>query len=284
MFSLALVQMHVEHGKKLRNLDHACEMISEAAKAGAQVILLPETMPSGWTHSDTARLADRIPGGKTCRVLRKVARWHKVYICCGLAEKDGGQVYNSAVLVDPKGNLLLRYRKLNEMDIGHGYYAQGDRLSVAHTPLGTFGVHICADAGAKDWALSRALGYMGADIILSPSCWAVPADHDNEKEPYGATWRNNYIPVAREFKIWIAGASNVGWLTSGPWNGYKCIGCSLVIDPDGKEIIQGPYGPEAETILYMEVAPRPRPTRGNAWYTYWDSQQASGQQAKVVRP
>ena len=59
MFSLALVQMHVEHGKKLINLDHACEMISEAAKAGA--------------------------------------RWHKAYICCGLAEKDGGQVYIFAI-------------------------------------------------------------------------------------------------------------------------------------------------------------------------------------------
>ena len=56
-----------------------------------------EVGEAGWTHSDTARLADRIPGGKTCRVLRKVARWHKVYICCGLAEKDGGQVYIFAV-------------------------------------------------------------------------------------------------------------------------------------------------------------------------------------------
>jgi len=43
---------------------------------------------------------------------------------------------------------------------------------------------ICADAFAKDHVLSRSLGYMGADIIISPCAWAVPADHDNLKTPY----------------------------------------------------------------------------------------------------
>ena len=138
-------------------------------------------------------------------------------------------------------------------------------MQVAHTTLGTFGVMICADAFARDQMIGRMLGLMGADIILSPCAWAVPADHDNSREPYGQLWRDNYGPVARDFRIWIAGVSNVGWLDDGPWRGRKCIGCSLVVGPDGQEVSSGPYGVDAETILYAEVKLEPRPARGDAW-------------------
>jgi hypothetical protein len=97
----------------------------------------------------------------------------------------------------------------------------------------------------------------------------VPADHDNAREPYGDLWRQNYRPVAEAFRLWIAGVSNVGWLTDGPWKGQKCIGCSLVIGPEGQEILQGPYGADAEAILHVDIEPRPRPAWGCGWETYW---------------
>ncbi len=55
------------------------------------------------------------------------------------------------------------------------------------------------------------------------------------------------------------------WITDGPWKGRKMIGCSLVIGPEGEEILQGPYGVEAEAVLEMQVAPVPRPARGCGW-------------------
>jgi len=82
---------------------------------------------------------------------------------------------------------------------------------------------------------------------------AVDADHDNNKKPYGETWRRSYIPVAREFSTAIFGVSNVGPITDGPWKGRKCIGCSLAISASGEEILQGPYGINAECILYIDV-------------------------------
>ena len=189
-------------------------------------------------------------------------------------ERAGDQVFNSAVIIDRQGKLLLLHRKLNELTIGHEFYAQGDRLNVCHTELGTLGLMICADGFAQDQVLARALGYMGADVILSPSAWAVPADHDNEREPYGQLWRDSYTPVAKAFSMWIIGVSNVGWLTAGPWEGRKCIGCSLVVGPDGNVVLQGPYGADAETILYVDVAPVPRPTRGCGWVEHWGNEGA----------
>jgi predicted amidohydrolase len=204
-------------------------------------------------------------------VLRQTACDNRLYLCAGLVERAGDRIFNSAALIDPAGEVLIHHRKLNELEIGHPFYEQGDRLTVAHTPLGTFGVMICADAFARGQVVSRTLGLMGADILLSPSAWAVPADHDNHRDPYGQLWLDNYCPVARDYRLWIAGVSNVGWLAAGPWQGRKCIGCSLLIGPDGQVVLQGPYGENADTILYAEVELAPRPARGDGWQRFWSA-------------
>ena len=265
-FKLALVQMYVTPGDLQKNLAHADKLIAEAAAKGAVVVLLPEVMDLGWTHPSAKQYADKIPGGKTFRSLAAAAKKNNIWVCCGIVERDGEAVYNAAVIIDNKGDLQIKHRKLNELDIAHDVYAQGDRLSVCKTPWGTFGLMICADGTATDHVLTRSLCYMGADVILSPSSWAVPADHDNAKDPYGKTWRDAYIPVAKEFSVWIASASNVGPVTEGPWKNWKCIGCSLIIGPDGKEEVMGPYGENAEKIIYYNIKPVPRPARGTGWY------------------
>ena len=264
-FRLALAQMYVEPGELQKNLVHATSLIEEASRKGADVVLLPEVMDLGWTHPSARLLGDSIPGGKACTIMCDAARKNNIFVCCGIVERDGNNIYNAAVIIDNKGMVICKHRKLNELDIAHDVYDQGDRLNVCSTPWGTFGLMICADATAKDHVLTRSLGYMGADVILSPSSWAVPANHDNTREPYGDTWRNAYFPVAKEFKIWIASASNVGPVTEGPWKGWNCIGCSLLIDTDGKEVLMGPYGKNAETILYAEIIPLKRPARGTGW-------------------
>ena len=268
-FKVALLQMRVAGGDKPRNLQHSAELVAEAAANDVDLVLLPEAMNLGWTHPSSRQQADPIPAGETCRALCDMARRHGIFVCAGLVEQAEDRVFNSAVIVDRQGRVILLHRKLNELTVGHEYYAQGDRLNVCETELGTLGLMICADAFAQDQVLARALGYMGADVILSPSAWAVPADHDNRLEPYGQLWRDSYMPVAKAFSVWILGASNVGWIEAGPWAGYKCIGCSLVVGPDGREILHGPYCVDAETTLYVDVVPTRRPARGSEWAEYW---------------
>ena len=245
--------MRVEGGARDANLKRACDRIAEAASLGAQIALLPEAMDLGWTHGSAPDLADTIPDGGTCSVLHDAARKHRVFVCAGLTERAGEQIFNAAVFIAPDGSVILHHRKLNELEIAHDLYARGDRLGVAHTEFGTIGVMICADAFAPGQVISRSLGLMGADIILSPCAWAVPADHDNTREPYGQLWLDNYCPVARDFGLWIAGVSNVGPITEGPWKGRKCIGNSLLIAPDGSVANQGSHGEDAEELLVVEI-------------------------------
>ncbi len=269
-FTLAMVQMKVVGGDRQVNLEHAAEMIRQAAGEGARFILLPEAMDLGWTDPSALTDAEPVPDGKTASFLAEMAKRFGVYICSGLIEKDGESVYNAAVIMNPEGKLILLHRKINELDIGHPYYALGDRLNVCQTEFGTIGLMICADASTGDRVIPKALAYMGADVILSPSSWAVPADHDNQKDPYGSMWREAYAPVARDFRVWIASCSNVGWMTGGPWKGWKGIGCSMVVAPGGEVVLAAPYGEAADTILYVHITPEPRPGQGTTWWNYWE--------------
>ncbi|MGH7970093.1 MAG: nitrilase-related carbon-nitrogen hydrolase, partial [Limisphaerales bacterium] len=57
-FRLAMVQMRVEGGRKEENLARAEARISEAARSGARVVLLPEALDLGWTHPSASQRAD----------------------------------------------------------------------------------------------------------------------------------------------------------------------------------------------------------------------------------
>lgn len=268
-FKLAMIQMQVKGGEKQENMNHAIELIAEAAEFDADFVLLPECLDLGWTHPSSQKEAEAIPEGIPCSMLMQAAKANVVYICAGLTELSGEKTYNTAVIINDKGELIGKHRKLNEVIIGHDYYAQGNDLNVVETKYGNIGTMICSDGFAEEQVLSRSLCYMGADVILSPCAWAVDADHDNIKNPYGDFWRRNYIPVAQEFSIPIIGVSNVGWMEGGPWDGMKCIGSSLAIDHNGEDIIQGPYGVDAECILYVDINLLERPARGNGWHHYW---------------
>jgi len=253
MFKLAMIQMLVIGGEREENLNHAVSLIEKAANQGAEIALLPECLDLGWTHPSSGTLAEVIPEGESCRILRKAAADFHVHVCAGITEHAGDKVYNTAVFIDENGEVILQHRKINVLDIGRQYYSTGDRLNAVDTIFGRVGLMICAEGFAEGQVLSRSLGLMGAEFLLSPCAWAVRDNHDNTTDPYGDFWREVYIPVARDFEMPIIGVSNVGAITGGPWKGRKCIGSSLAIGPNGKDIIQGPYGINAETIILIDI-------------------------------
>ncbi|MHC4294083.1 MAG: carbon-nitrogen hydrolase family protein [Planctomycetota bacterium] len=251
-FKLAMGQMLVEGGQVEANLQRAERMIQEASTAGCKVIVLPECLDVGWTDPAARQLAEPIPGERSERLCIAGCEAN-IFVAAGLTERLGDRIYNSAVLISPEGRVLLRHRKINILDIAQGLYAVGDSLGIVETSLGTVGLNICADNSPKTLALGRSLGRMGAKLLVSPSAWAMEADHDNEKQPYGENWKNSYTTLAREFDMTVVGVSNVGWIRGGPWEGRKCIGCSLGVAPGGKILVEGPYGEAAEKLLFVDI-------------------------------
>jgi len=250
---IGLGQIEVVPADVTGNLGRAAAAVAEAQRLGAEVLVLPEALDVGWADPRALELAEPLDGGVPLESLRAAAQAASLFVCAGLTERDGGEIYNAAVLIAPDGTVRARHRKVHELDFAAEIYTAGDRLEVVPTPLGTVGMVICADALAPGQPLTRALAQMGAAIILSPCAWAVPPDHDNETTPYGDEWREAYGAVAREFGIPLVGVSSTGRIEHGPWAGHPVIGASLAVGADGRQLHQSPYGRPLVEVIDIPV-------------------------------
>ena len=249
---IGMAQMLVVGAQPADNLERAKVFIRDAVAKGCRLVVLPECMDLGWTDPSARHLAQPIPGPHSHR-LAQAASQHGVFIVAGLVERADNLLYNAAVLIDPRGQILLVHRKINELDIAHDLYSIGDRLAVARTEIGTLGISICADNFPNSLAIGHVLARMGAQLLLSPSAWAVDADHDNVAAPYGERWQRAYSDLGRLYDLPVIGVSSVGWLTDGPWKGRKAIGCSLATNNRGETLAKGPYGESAEALIVVDV-------------------------------
>ena len=235
---LAIIQMRIAMGDKDANLGRALAGVAEAARQGADVVVLPECPYLGWLSERVAELAEPVPG-PISRALADAARRHGVFLCSGLTERDGRACYNSALLYDRMGRLLVKHRKINELDVGLGVYSRGSGLRVADTELGLVGVNICAD----NWVpfIVQALHCMGARLVLSPCAWACEV---GDEGPNSNAIRKRFRNRTTESHLFLVGANGVGDLTEGPWRGKILHGRSLVYGPKGAELLAGDLNEE----------------------------------------
>ena len=159
------------------------------------------------------------------------------------------------MLISDGGELLLKHRKINELRFGARWdvYATGDRLGVVDTAIGRVGMNICADNWPSVLCFGHSLGRMGAQLIVSPCAWAVPADFDNAKTPYGGEWEKAYAELSRTYGLGVVAVSNVGGMTEGPWAGWRCIGNSMAFGPGGEKLLARVTARTAEETLMLEM-------------------------------
>ena len=251
MVTVGLAQTLVLPRDVAGNLARAAEMVAEAATKKCDIVVLPECVDVGWTDVRATELAQPIPGS-TSDFLCDLARTHSIMIASGLTERAGDQVYNAAVLIDRHGDILARHRKINELDFARKIYGVGTELKVVDTEFGPVALNICADNYTGSLALADAQAAMGARLMLSPSSWAVPADHDDDATPY-VEWQEPYRLIGQRHGIPVVGVSNVGPVESGAWAGWVCIGRSLATDAKGQVASWGSYGVGASELNVVQI-------------------------------
>ncbi|MET4105064.1 carbon-nitrogen hydrolase family protein [Hymenobacter sp. UYP22] len=250
-------QLLVEGGEPERNLERAERMIAEAAARHCDVVLLPETLDFAWTHPSALTEAQPIPGPYSDR-LCQAARQHQFYICAGLTERaPDGRNYNAAILINPQGEIICKYHKINLLEVELPFYAVGQTLNVVDTPLGKIGVNICADNFLDGLPIGHTLARMGAEFILSPSSWTVDYSITEEDDPYREKWVKPYSILAQLYNVSVVGTTSVGYIVGGPYEGKKSVGCSLAVDASGIRA-QGTFNEFAGELV---VADLPRPVR-----------------------
>jgi predicted amidohydrolase len=258
---VAAVQCSSELGAVEANRQKLTALVREAARAGAKIVVLPETSVTGYLSQDLRTnwhlpgwplereflgkdprpFAEPVPGPST-RHFAALAQELGIYLTVPLLEIDPPaqpRLFNTVCLASPKGELVAHYRKLTPWPRPEQSWATpGDRgVQVYDTEYGRVGLAICYDIHTilekyrphRIWAL------------LYPIAWV-----DNN---HPADWFWHRLPErVAPFRHFVIGAN---WSVDQRqrWFGY---GFSTILGPDGQVIAtaRSLYGSE---IVYATI-------------------------------
>jgi formamidase len=216
------------------------------------LLLFPELFVSGVDPfagqsppSYEREVAEPIPGPTTER-LAKVAQQEGRFLAAGsMYEREGDEVFNTALVFSPAGELVARHRKVFPWRPWEGV-ARGSGLTTFDIAgMGRFGLMICYEGWFPE--VARGLALLGAEAILQPSATTTP---DREEELVLA--RANAI-TNQCFVLNVNAATTIG--------GGRSVG----FDPEGRLLFEGGSGEELilEVIdLARSETVRKRGTRG----------------------
>lgn len=213
---LAVVQQPPVYLDRERSTERACSLIDEAAAAGCEMIVFPETWLPGYP-TFVWRLSPGAGMGKTDALfalaqanavdlskdqlapIKAAARDNSVVVVMGHQEVDGAgsgsTLFNSVAIIDADGALLNNHRKLmptNPERMVWGY-GDGSTLLVVETAVGRVGALLCWE---NYMPLARyALYAQNIDIYVAPT-WDS-----------GATWLATMQHIAREGGCWVVGCA-----------------------------------------------------------------------------
>ena len=248
------IQTHPTLGEVQNNLD---DLDARMGETDADLILRPELFATGYFFegTDQARsLAETVQDGPTTRRLERWSRETGATIVAGLVERDGDDLYNSAVVVTPKG-WLGTYRKT------HLFYEETLHFTPGNTGFGVWtvmdrqrrsyrlGVMVCFDWFFPEAA--RTLALAGADVIAHPSNLVLP-----------------HCPDAMRFRalengVFTVTANRIGMESNGKED-LTFIGRSVICAPDASVLAEAPT--DTEAVISAEIDPhRARDGRLNAY-------------------
>jgi len=176
---VAAIAVEAQPGDLLGNLTKIEAWVSRAADQGAALALFPELSLSGFIpnhpqgdHNQwlptalhgARQMAQPVPGPAVDRLI-EISAAHGMLLSAGLLEDAGNVLFNTQVIVGPKG-VLGKWRKMHVPMFETAIYNQGDAARVISTPLGRLGVNICFDALMPE--STRLLGVDNAEIVLFP--------------------------------------------------------------------------------------------------------------------
>ncbi len=231
---VAMCQTVCIDGDRRGNLARIEHAVAEAAGAGAQIVCLPESAVLGWVNPDAHQRAQPIPGQDSQR-LCEIAKRHEMFLCVGLDEKAGGDLYDSALLIDSTGRVLLKHRKIILLDeLMTPPYAAGHEVRVVQTPFGTVGVLICADTHEPE-ILAR-MAELKPDLVLVPYGYAAP---ERAWPRHGKALERVVTNAAKAFDAPVIGTNLIGQITHGSWAGQTYAGHSVAADRTGNILAVG---------------------------------------------
>lgn len=224
-------------GDKTANLN---KVENRLKSVNADLIVLPELFNTGYlflNKKELLPLTEPIPEGETTQRLLALTAVKNFSIVAGIAERFNNKIYNSAVLITPKGKVFV-YRKAHLFFKEKFIFEPGDTgFNLFNIGRIRIGILICFDYIFPEAA--RTLMLKGAQIICHPS---------NLILPYGP---RIVISRAVENRVFFILSNRIG-KEKRKNQELNFTGLSLIVTPKGKVLYQAPQNREALKIVTIE--------------------------------
>ncbi|MBN1808636.1 MAG: carbon-nitrogen hydrolase family protein [Planctomycetes bacterium] len=157
------------------NVDYALGLLDTACRLGPDIVCLPENFATVGIGDPKAEIAQPVPGPIT-EACSKRAREYSTFVICPLTRLHGDKAFNSAVIIDRRGEVAGVYDKAHPVThtddytgAEHGLTPGPEDVPVFDLDFGRVGCQICFDLGFPEtWAL---LKQKGAEIVFWPSAY-----------------------------------------------------------------------------------------------------------------
>jgi len=260
-----------------RNIAIAERLVREAAKRGAQVILIQELFETPYfcieQDSRHLRAATTVDDNRAIRHFAPIARELGVVLPISFFEKANNSYFNSIAILDADGTNLGVYRKAH-IPNGPGYqeknyFSPGDTgFKVWDTKFARIGVGICWDQWFPETARSMAL--MGAEMLFFPTAIGSeppPALPVNSRDHWQRAQQGhaaaNLMPVIVSNRIGTERA------LQDPEKLYiRFYGSSFITDPTGAKVAEADEENEAVITAKFDLE-RTAELRNN-WFVFRD--------------
>lgn len=259
IIKVALLQ-ETDRGSVDANLDAIEAGLREAARAGAQLVLLQEIHngPYFCQHEsvDEFDRAESIPGPSTKRIGNLAAELKLVVVSSLFERRAAGLYHNTAVVFDRSAEIAGIYRKMHIPDdpayYEKFYFTPGDLgFHPIDTSVGRLGVLVCWDQWYPEAA--RLMALAGAELLLYPTAigWD-PTDAQDERDRQRDAWITvqrghavaNGLPLLACNRVGLEPAPDDG-------RGAQFWGSSFVAGPQGEILAQA--GTEKRELLIADI-------------------------------
>jgi len=167
--NVAAIQMYIEPNEIDANLKNAEFLINKLFRERkCDLVVFPEDCITGPIPYRLDLVQNESSDSIT--FFQNLAVKYNTYIVCGsFIEKIKDKYFNTSLLIDNKGKIILKYQKNNLWIPERKYLTPGNNVKVIKTPIGIIGIIICWDLAYPE--ISRKLSKLGVDIICCPSYW-----------------------------------------------------------------------------------------------------------------
>ena len=248
--NLALAQINTKLGDVEVNLAKHMDYIKQAKSEKADLLVFPELSLTGYVLQDLVASVAHKPTEDDPVFKHLLKESRDLDLVIGFVDEDSRHRFYVASAYLSGGKVVHVHHKIylptyGLFDEGR-FFAWGDSIRAFDTRFGRVGMLICEDF----WHASPPylLWLDGADIMLFSS--ASPGRGLNDKDKLeSARWVERVTKAyASMFTSFVAHANRVGYE-----DGLHFWGGATLFDPNGEEIVIGPYNEEALTFAQMDL-------------------------------